>query len=263
MIQPPAPTLLGVSLKMYFGHAQTVSWCREVARMAADHPALRSGETTLFILPSFPALVPAGQAFAGGPVQLGAQDLHWEDMGPFTGEVSGAQLHEAGCRYVEVGHAERRLLFGEDDRAVAAKTVAAQRNSLIPVICVGEEQRLPAEAAAEACTAQLAAAVAEGNRQAPIVVAYEPVWAIGSREPASTGHIRTVCARLKTWLAASGGFAEYRVIYGGSAGPGLLTRLGPEVDGLFLGRFAHDVGALSGILAEAAARGTNDAATGK
>lgn len=263
MIQPPAPTLLGVSLKMYFGHAQTVSWCREVARMAADHPALRSGRTTLFILPSFPALVPAGQAFNGGPVHLGAQNLHWEDAGPFTGEVSGAQLREAGCRYVEVGHAERRLLFGEDDRAVAAKTAAAMRNGLIPVICIGEEQRLPAEAAAEACTAQLAAALGEVSRQAPIVVAYEPVWAIGSSEPASTGHIRAVCARLKTWLAGTGGFTSSRLIYGGSAGPGLLTRLGPEVDGLFLGRFAHDVGALSGILAEAAARGINDAATGK
>lgn len=263
MIQPPAPTLLGVSLKMYFGHRQTVNWCREVAGMAARHPALGSGAVTLFILPSFPALVPAGQAFAGGPVELGAQDLYWEDTGPFTGEVSGAQLHEAGCRYVEVGHAERRRLFGEDDRAVAAKTAAAMRNALIPVICVGEEQRLPAEAAAEACIAQLAAAAGEGSRQAPVVVAYEPVWAIGSSEPASTGHIRAVCARLKTWLAATGGFAQYRVIYGGSAGPGLLTRLGPEVDGLFLGRFAHDVAALSGILVEAAARGTNDAATGK
>src|SRR3954469_25687205 len=181
---PPAPTLLGVSLKMYFGHRQTVDWCRDVARMAAEHPALDSGKVALFILPSFPALAPAGQAFAGGPVQLGAQDLYWEGAGPFTGKVSGPQLRKAGCRYVEVGHAERRRLFAEDDRTVAAKTAAALRNGLVPVICIGEQQQAPVEEAARVCTAQLASAVgaADGLPELPIVAAYEPVWAIGASE---------------------------------------------------------------------------------
>jgi triosephosphate isomerase len=252
-----APTLLGVSLKMYFGHRQTLAWCQEVARMAAAHPGLAGGSVTLFVLPSFPALVPALQAFAGGPVLLGAQDLYWEDGGPFTGEVSGRQLQEAGCRFVEVGHAERRRLFGEDDATVAAKTAAALRNGLVPVICVGEEQQMPVEAAARACTAQLASALSaagEDGHRRPIVVAYEPVWAIGSSEPATAGHIRGVCASLQDWLGGQDRFAAYRVIYGGSAGPGLLARLGREVDGLFLGRFAHDVGALARIIDEAAAR---------
>jgi triosephosphate isomerase (TIM) len=253
---PPAPTLLGVSLKMYFGHRQAVAWCRDVARMAAGHPALGGGKVSLFILPSFPALVPALQAFAGGPVLLGAQNLCWEDAGPFTGEVSGPQLREAGCRYVEVGHAERRRLFAEDDQAVAAKTAAALRNGLVPVICIGEQQHMPVEAAAAACTGQLAAALGavDGRQELPVVVAYEPVWAIGSSEPASADHIRGVCARLQDWLAGQERFPRHRVIYGGSAGPGLLARLGQEVDGLFLGRFAHDVGALARIIDEAAAR---------
>jgi triosephosphate isomerase len=256
MTTPPAPTLLGVSLKMYFGYQQTVDWCRDVARMAAGHPALEGGKVALFILPSFPALAPAGQAFAGSPVQLGAQNLYQEDAGPFTGEVSGPQLREAGCRYVEVGHAERRRLFAEDDRTVAAKTAAALRNGLIPVICIGEEQQVPVDEAARICTAQLAAAVgtADGRDGLPIVAAYEPVWAIGSSEPASAEHIRGVCARLQSWFAGQDRFPQHRVIYGGSAGPGLLTRLGQEVDGLFLGRFAHDVGALADIVDEAAAR---------
>jgi len=256
MNHPPAPTLLGVSLKMYFGYRQTVDWCRQVARMAAAHPALDSGRVELFILPSFPALVPAGQAFAGSPVGLGAQNLYPADSGPFTGEVSGAQLREAGCRYVEVGHAERRRLFAEDDRMVAAKTAAALRNGLVPVICVGEQQQVPVDEAARICTAQLATAVesADGLDGLPIVAAYEPVWAIGSSEPASAGHIRGVCARLQSWLAGQDRFPGHRVIYGGSAGPGLLTRLGREVDGLFLGRFAHDVAALADIVDEAAAR---------
>ncbi|NKX51750.1 triosephosphate isomerase [Arthrobacter deserti] len=253
---PPAPTLLGVSLKMYFGHRQTVDWCRDVARMAAEHPAVGSGAVDLFILPSFPALVPAGQAFAGGPVRLGAQNLHWEDGGPFTGEVSGPQLREAGCSYVEVGHAERRRLFAEDDRIVAAKAAAALRNGLIPVICVGEQQRMPADEAAATCTAQLEAGVrtVTDGQQLQVVVAYEPVWAIGSSEPASVEHIRAVCSRLRTWLAGQDRFPHHRVMYGGSAGPGLLGRLGQEVGGLFLGRFAHDVGALAGIVDEAAER---------
>jgi triosephosphate isomerase (TIM) len=252
---PLAPILLGVSLKMYFGHRQTVAWCREVARVAEELPALDRGTVSLFVLPSFPALVPAGQALAGSPVQLGAQNLHWEDRGPFTGEVSGPQLREAGCRYVEVGHAERRRLFAEDDQAVTAKTAAALRNGLIPVICVGEERPAPVEAAAATCTAQLAAALqaVDGRQEPPIVVAYEPVWAIGASEPASVEHIRGVCARLRFWLGGQERFPQSRVIYGGSAGPGLLTRLGPDVDGLFLGRFAHDVGALAGIVEEAAA----------
>lgn len=256
MSTPPAPTLLGVSLKMYFGYQQTVDWCRDVARMAAEHPALGGGKVALFILPSFPALVPAGQAFAGGPVGLGAQNLYWEDRGPFTGEVSGPQLREAGCRYVEVGHAERRRLFAEDDRTVAVKTAAALRNGLAPVICIGEEQQLPVEEAARVCTAQLAAAVRSvpGRQDLPVIAAYEPVWAIGASEPASAEHIRGVCAVLQAWLAGQDRFPRHRVIYGGSAGPGLLTRLGREVDGLFLGRFAHDVRALAEIVDEAAAR---------
>ncbi|NKX53080.1 triose-phosphate isomerase family protein [Arthrobacter mobilis] len=258
MSKAPASTLLGVSLKMYFGHRQTVSWCQEVARMAAGHPALAGGKVTLFVLPSFPALVPALQAFADSPVQLGAQDLYWQDSGPFTGEVSGPQLREAGCRFVEVGHAERRRLFAESDLDVAAKTAAAVRNGLTPVICVGEQQQMPVQAAAAVCTGQLAVAMgtamAQGDGSAPIVVAYEPVWAIGAAEPASTEHIRGVCAYLQDWLGTQDTFPHYRVIYGGSAGPGLLARLGQEVDGLFLGRFAHDVQALAGIVDEAAAR---------
>jgi triosephosphate isomerase len=250
-----APVLLGVSLKMYFGHRQTVDWCRDVARMAAGNPALRAGRVELFILPSFPALVPAAQVFAGTPVLLGAQDLCAADSGPFTGEVSGPQLREAGCRFAEVGHAERRRLFAETDADVAAKTAAALRNGLVPVICVGEQQQRPADEAAAACIGQLDAALAPAGpgTQLPVVVAYEPVWAIGSTAPASAGHIRSVCGRLQQWLADRDLVPAHRVIYGGSAGPGLLPRIADDVDGMFLGRFAHDPAAVGRILDEVAA----------
>jgi len=251
------PALLGISLKLYFNHRETMEWCRQVAQLAREHPAVRQAAVSLFVLPSFPSLPLASKLFADTPVGLGAQDLHWEDRGAFTGEVSGTCLVEVGCAYVEVGHAERRRLFGETEEVVRAKTSAALRNGLVPVICVGEEEHGPAEPAAEACIAQLASALgltagAVNEGPAPrVVVAYEPVWAIGAAEPASAEHIVAVCGRLRDWLAGSG-YKDAQVIYGGSAGPGLLTALGGGVDGLFLGRFAHRIEALSKVIDEAA-----------
>lgn len=248
------PPLLGVSLKLYFDHEETLSWCAEVARLGREHPALLHGDVALFVLPSFQALVPAREILADCAVSLGAQDLHWEDRGAFTGEVSGMALQEVGCRYVEVGHAERRRLFGESEKIVRAKTAAALRNGLIPVICLGESEEASIEHASAMCVDQLRSAleVAEEDLQGRnIVVAYEPVWAIGAAKPASVEHITGVCGRLKEWLGQQDRISAWSVIYGGSAGPGLLSRLGPEVDGLFLGRFAHKVEALSGIIDEA------------
>ncbi|MEV7422372.1 triose-phosphate isomerase family protein [Streptomyces sp. NPDC091212] len=249
-----APTLLGVSLKMYFGHHETLNWARRIGEIAAGHPAVAGGLTEVFVLPAFPAIVPLGSVLAGTGVRFGAQDLATDDRGPFTGEVSGPYLKEIGCSYAEVGHAERRRLFGEGDTVVAAKTAAALRNGLTPVLCVGELDRVgPAEAAARTVAELdrvLATAAHDGGADGEIVVAYEPQWAIGAPEPASPEHIGTVCAALGAWLAERPRYAGSRVIYGGSAGPGLLGRLGPGVDGLFLGRFAHDPHAVERILDE-------------
>jgi triosephosphate isomerase len=252
----PGSLAIGVSLKMYFGHIQTLNWCRRIAGIARRHPAVATGAAELFVLPSFPALVPAGIILEGSSVHIGAQDLATADAGPYTGEVSGAYLKEIGCAYAEVGHAERRRLFGEGDAVVAAKTAAALRNGLTPVLCVGELSRgTPADAASRT-VAELQRLLATATREAapaPVTVAYEPQWAIGAAEPASTTHIRTVCAALTAWLADQPRFAGSRVIYGGSAGPGLLTELGPDIGGLFLGRFAHDPAAVERILDEALA----------
>ncbi|TDC69791.1 triose-phosphate isomerase family protein [Streptomyces hainanensis] len=249
----PAVTI-GISLKMYFGHHQTLNWSRRTAAIAGRHPAVTSGLAELFVLPSFPALVPVASIVAGSGVRVGAQDLAAEDAGPYTGEVSGAHLKEIGCAYAEVGHAERRRLFGEGDTVVAAKTAAALRNGLTPVLCVGELNRADPSDAAARTVAELERLLATaGAERAPVVVAYEPQWAIGAPQPASTTHIRTVCAALTDWLAARPGLAGSRVIYGGSAGPGLLADLGADAGGLFLGRFAHDPTAVERILDEALA----------
>jgi len=166
--------------------------------------------------------------------------------------VSGVELAEVGVGVVEVGHAERRRLFGESDEIVAQKTAAALRNGIAPVLCIGEAvEGDPADAAAE-CLRQLASAL-HGAAAGRVIVAYEPVWAIGAAHPAPARHIREVCAILRENLSTLDGRDGSAVIYGGSAGPGLLTDLGSDVDGLFLGRFAHDTGALALVIDEAAA----------
>ncbi|MBC7724954.1 MAG: triosephosphate isomerase [Burkholderiaceae bacterium] len=242
---------IGVSLKMYFGHRESLDWCARVAHLARRHPAVASGAVELFVIPGYLSLAPAATVLSGSRVLLGAQDLATDDRGAFTGEVSGTELAEIGVSLVEVGHAERRRLFGETDEVVAAKTSAALRNSLAPVLCIGETDRVgPADAAAE-CARQLDSAI-DGAPHGRLVVAYEPVWAIGAAEPASADHIRAVCVLLREKLDTLSGRDGSVVIYGGSAGPGLLTELCGDADGLFLGRFAHDPDALGRVLDEAA-----------
>jgi len=245
---------LGVSLKMYFSYQQTLTWSQQVAELARQHPAIVSGEVGLFVLPAFPAIPAVKQIFADTAVSVGAQDLAWEDSGAWTGEVSGPMLAEIGCRYVEVGHAERRRHFAEDDRQVAGKLAAALRNGLTPVLCLGEEQRLSSEQAIAICRHQLSAALSQARQQqlsGDVVLAWEPQWAIGAPAPAPDAFIGEVCTGLRQLDLA--GDINIRVIYGGSAGPGLLSRLGHQVSGLFLGRFAHKPDALSQIIDEAAA----------
>lgn len=260
--------MLGVSLKMYFGYERTLAWSRAVAGAVAANAAARravaEGEVELFVLPTAPAVLAAREILAPAGIGVGGQDLSWADAGAFTGELSGAVLAELGCGYAEVGHAERRRLLGEDDAMVAAKTAAALRNGLTPVLCVGEPERGTAEDAVEHCCRELAAVVnPPGLDAAPagrLILAYEPHWAIGAPEPASPAHVSAVAEGLAETLASLPGREGSQVLYGGSAGPGLLARLSPAVAGLFLGRFAHDPAAFGAVLAEATARAGQGAA---
>ncbi|PJJ71522.1 triosephosphate isomerase [Diaminobutyricimonas aerilata] len=240
---------IGVSLKMYFGHARTLEWVDAVAALARRHPAVRDGIVRLFVVPTFPALVPVLERVAGTGIEVGAQDVAWADEGAYTGEVSAVELAEIGVRLAEIGHAERRRLFGETEQVVADKTAAALRNGIVPLLCIGEAERMPVADAARECIGQLDAAI-DGSPGGELLVAYEPHWAIGAERPAEPEHIRTVLTALREHLAATPGFAG-GAIYGGSAGPGLLTELAGATDGLFLGRFAHDPAALEAILDEA------------
>ncbi|QDP96662.1 triosephosphate isomerase [Microlunatus elymi] len=245
---------LGVSLKMYLDHRSTLRWIADVAAIADEQSAVADGTVQLAVLPSFVSLQAAARITAGTRLELGAQDLSWADSGAFTGEVSGRDLAALGCRYVEVGHAERRRLFGEDAVIIAGKLAAAQRNGLTPILCVGEEERVDEEEAADFCLDQIAGALGDLDGELPeLIIAYEPVWAIGADRPAGADHVRAVCRRLRAELADDHRPQQVRVIYGGSAGPGLLAQLGDAVDGLFLGRFAHDPQQLRQVIIEASA----------
>lgn len=243
---------VGVSLKAYFGRAQARAWFGEVAERLREHPAVRDGVVDVFVIPTYLQLEDALGAFAGTGVGIGAQDVSAYGPGAFTGEITAAELAETGVVYTEVGHAERRRLFGETDEMTAAKVAASLAHRLTPIVCVGEPERQDAGAAASATVAQLAADL-DGAPAGPVVVAYEPVWAIGAPEPAPAAHITTVTRALRDALLAQPERTGSLVIYGGSAGPGLLTVLGDDVDGLFLGRFAHDPDAFTAVVDEAAA----------
>jgi L-erythrulose 1-phosphate isomerase len=249
--------IIGVSLKMYFGYQRSVDYCRNVATIASAHPAVQSGDIELFVLPTLPVLPEASRILGSAGAATGAQDIFWEDEGAFTGEVGGKTVAELGGRYAEVGHAERRRVFGEDDAVIGLKTAAAYRNGLTPVLCVGELQQGTVKEAVTRCAAEIDAVLNRAQSLAPAgrtIVAYEPQWAIGASEPATPEYISAVITGLDAHLRALPGQADSRVIYGGSAGPGLITKLDTAVAGLFLGRFAHDPQALKTILDETAAR---------
>ncbi len=214
MSRPRRRRLIGTSLKMYMGLAQTRAWVEGLAAI------VRGGEydaVDQFVIPNALSLSDCHAALRGTGVALGAQNLFWEDAGPYTGEVSAPMLVEAHCRYVEIGHTERRRMFGETDETIARKMAAAVRAGLIPLLCVGEREPGSPAAAVRACLRQVEAASAGLAGTPPLVVAYEPVWAIGAARPAEPDHIVAVAEGLQAVLGEQ---PDFRLIYGGSAGPG-------------------------------------------
>lgn len=253
----------GVSLKMYFDHRQTLEWVGGVLDILQSKP-LVSG-VDIVLLPSFTSLVQLAPAAAKLGVRLGAQNLAAVDSGAFTGEVSGRALAQVGCTFVEIGHAERRRFFGEDDLTIAAKLRQGFRCGLTPILCVGEIDQGNSSAAAKYCQGQLDSAFELTSSEygdCEVVVAYEPVWAIGQSGPAPVSHVSLVCDHLRAWFAKECPLRAVRIVYGGSASSGLLTALGSSVDGLFLGRFAHSLNSFSDILDEMQVRAAQNVLTG-
>lgn len=240
---------VGVSTKMYLGYRQSLDWMDGIRAEVLARPAL-AGAVHTFVAPSYPVLESAQRTFCGTGVSIGAQNCS-AGTGALTGEVSAGLLAELGVGLVELGHAERRRLFGEDDAVVAAKLASAVDAGLTPLLCIGEPERTSPQEAAAFCRGQAEAALGSTETDA-VIFAYEPVWAIGATEPAPADYVNDVVIRLRALLDQGGGHGT-RIIYGGSAGPGLLPQL-DAVDGLFLGRFAHKPRNFGLVLDEALAR---------
>ncbi|TKA44292.1 hypothetical protein B0A54_05035 [Friedmanniomyces endolithicus] len=254
---PPLPTqrekrIVGTSLKMYFDLPSTLRYIDAVAQLSS---AAKQANVDLFVIPDFVTLLPSAEKLKDTNIQLGAQDTYSEDKGAFTGEISPVTLKQAGASIVEIGHAERRRLFGETDADVAKKAAAVARNGMTPLVCIGEKSKsnIASQAvgiAVSECKPQIKAALSQLPDDADVILAYEPVWAIGASEPAGADHVVAVTQNLRALVAETGRKGRTRILYGGSAGPGTFQKLKDGVDGLFLGRFAHDVGNLEKVIEE-------------
>jgi len=206
--------------------------------------------------PPFTALHAAAQAARGSNIEVSAQDLHWEKQGAFTGEVSATMIKEAGAGYVIIGHSERRQLFGETDAIVNRKVQSAIAQGLTPIMCIGEtlderEQDRTLAILDRQIKGGLDGVTAE--QVATLIVAYEPVWAIGTGRNATAAqageahaHIRT---RLRQWFGGDAAEA-CRVIYGGSVKPDNIRALiaEPDVDGALVGGASLEVKSFADIV---------------
>lgn len=244
------PRYVGASTKMYLGYGASLRWMERVREIVDERPEIGDrGLVQPFVVPSFPLLESAHRIFDGSSVWVGAQNCSWSG-GALTGEVSADLLAEMGVQMVEIGHAERRALFGEDDTTVRKKVAAAVAVGLMPLLCIGELVRADPTVVARRCTGQTLVAMDGLGDQISLILAYEPVWAIGAAQPAEPSYVTEVIGQLRQFLEEELSGERPRIIYGGSAGPGLLLQL-CGVDGLFLGRFAHDPENLASVLDEA------------
>jgi triosephosphate isomerase (TIM) len=240
--------------KMNLDHLQSIAFVQKLAWTLQDagHDP-KAVEVAVFPpftdLRSVQALLAADKLALG----LGAQDLSPHDSGAYTGDISGAFLKALDVRYVIVGHSERRSLHGETDEVVRAKVQAAVRHGLVPVLCVGETaEDLERHGASAVPVAQLRAALTGLPADAPLVVAYEPVWAIGSGKAATSDQAQQVCSALRSTLAElRNEVAEStRILYGGSVkAANIAGFLGEnDVDGALVGGASLDVTEFAGIV---------------
>jgi triosephosphate isomerase len=237
--------------KMHKTVVETVKYVKQFRAMVKDVIGVE-----IVIAPPFIALHAAAEAARNSNVAVAAQNLYWEREGAFTGEISATMIAEAGAEYVIIGHSERRTLFGETDASVNRKLAAAFAGGLTPIVCIGEtlDQRERNDT-----FAVLDRQIKEGldgitsGQVVQLVIAYEPVWAIGTGRNATPGqaaeahsHIRK---RLQNWFGADA--AELcRVIYGGSVKPENIRELAsqPDVDGALVGGASLDVKAFADIV---------------
>ncbi len=237
--------------KMYKTVAEAVNFVMKFQEKTAGVSGVE-----MVLCPPFTALAAAAERLAGTGIAVGAQDMFWEDEGAYTGEISPVMLREAGCRYVILGHSERRQYFGETDETVNKKVRAALRHGLVPIVCVGERlEEREAGSTEEVVRRQVEGSLAglQPRAAAGLVVAYEPVWAIGTGRTASAEDAQQVNAFIRGLLRRlfGGEAAEaIRIQYGGSVKPGNIAGLmsQPDIDGALVGGASLDPDSFAAII---------------
>ena len=242
--------ILAANWKMHKTAAEAEAFAAELLPNVADATAV-----DVVIAPPFTALDRLGHALEGSAVALAAQNVSPEPKGAFTGEVAADMLVELGCRYTIVGHSERRTLYGETDAGVSSKAAALFEAGITPIVCVGESlEEREAGRTTTVVGAQLKGSLADvpAGRATELVIAYEPIWAIGTGKTATPETAQEVHAFVRSELEARFGAAaaEIRIQYGGSVKPDNVDALmaQPDIDGALVGGASLDPEAFSRIV---------------
>jgi len=240
--------LVGAAWKMNKDLAQSMEYARTLNEYCQEN-IKEDDNVKVFFLPTFLPLYHMKDIITSPSLDYGAQNCCWEDEGSFTGEISPAHLKDAGCTYVELGHAERRRLFGEDDDMLNLKVLAALRNGLKPILCIGEkEKQKNMKATFRFLENQLLTGLksVRMDQQEDVIIAYEPVWAIGAPESAPISYTEEVLDFLRDLLKSQYGSAASQrqmIFYGGAVNPdtapGILELV--QNDGIFIGRASLDI----------------------
>lgn len=232
-----------------------------VSTLRQQMPQMPPDGVEVALCPPFTALADVGKALRGTQIRLGAQDMFWVAEGAFTGEISPRMLLDAGCHYVILGHSERRQHFGETDEVVARKVQTAFAHRLVPIACVGERlQERDAGETERIVVRQVTAVTAELTSQQlhELVIAYEPVWAIGTGRSASGAEANRVIGLIRGTLAerSPAAAAQTRILYGGSVTPQNIGEFSgqPEIDGALVGGASLEAAKFTAIVREVAKR---------
>lgn len=248
-MNPSRVPLIAGNWKMHGWGPQAVALAQGVKAGAAGVSGCAVSTREVLVAPPFTALESVAAALKGSCVLLAAQDLHWEPQGAFTGEVSAPMLRDVGCTHVIIGHSERRQYFAESDEHVAKKVAAAYAHGLVPIVCVGETlAEREAGRTLEVVERQLRRGLLQADAAAirALVVAYEPVWAIGTGKVASPEQAQEVQAFIRKILSELGGpeaGRACRILYGGSVKADNIEVLmrQPDIDGALVGGASLEV----------------------
>ncbi|MGB3517601.1 MAG: triose-phosphate isomerase [Elainellaceae cyanobacterium] len=215
--------------KMYKTQAEALEFLLGFTALVNEAP----DEREIVLCGPFTALGTLSKNLHGSRIRIGAQNIHWEESGAYTGEISGPMLTEYSIRYVVVGHSERRQYFGETDETVNLRLKAAQRHGLTPILCVGETKEQRDAGETESLIMMQLEKDLVGVDQTQLVIAYEPIWAIGTGETCESSEANRVIGLIRSQLT----HADVPIQYGGSVKPGNIDEImaQPEIDGALVG----------------------------